>query len=377
VEDTGVIWVTLGLTDSPVLLGFVGLARAGPAIILSPIAGVIADRTDQQRLLNLTQVASLLSTAALGMIVILGAVTLVQVYLLVAVQSSLAAFDSAARQAFFPRLVHREELSEAVTLTSMAGRVSQLVGPAVAGLAIALSGEAAPFAISAIACALMVATLVSISGVPRLTPPVRGSFRTDLGDGLRYIGRIPVLRGLLSLEVVFSMFQLNAIMIAIVGRLVLGVGPEGLGGLLSAPALGSLAAVTGLLMIGAPVRQGQLIVLCTMAYAGVLIVFSATTDYLVALVIVAIAGALDTLVTITRHSVMQLATPQGMRGRVMANMGTVTRGAGTLGEFQAGAMAGLLGPSRALLVASMIIGSAAIVTVRSTPEVWRFVRRED
>src|SRR5262245_37040311 len=149
IEDLGAVWLVYVLTDSPALLGVLGFARAVPAIAVGPIAGVAADRFDQRRMLFVTQSLGLIASLSLGLLILSGRVEVWHVYSQVAIQSAIDSFDGAARQALFPRLIQRSHLSEAVTLSAAAGRISTLVGPVVGGVAIATAGVAAPFLINA------------------------------------------------------------------------------------------------------------------------------------------------------------------------------------------------------------------------------------
>jgi hypothetical protein len=186
--------------------------------------------------------------------------------------------------------------------------------------------------------------------------------------------RTPVISGLLRLEFLFGIFQVNAVMITIIAREVLHVGPEGLGGLLSAPAIGSLLGVGALLTLGQSRRQGRFTILCMVAYAGTLVVLSTLAGYEVAFAALVLIGLFDALMTVTRHSVMYLAVPGRMRGRVMGNMGTITRGVSPLAETQSGVLSGVVGPRLAILVAAVAMVASAGATARRNPALWCFTR---
>lgn len=374
IELTGTVWLVYELTGSPILLGFLGIARAIPGVLLSAIAGVIADRIDQRRLLFATQGLALLASLGLGLLVATGHVQLWHIYVQVVLQAAITAFDAVARQALFPRLVPRAQLADAVTLHATASRVSELVGPALGGFAIAGLGVAAPFLINAATFPALMAAVAWMSGVVPRTAMEGSSLRVELRDGLRHMMQTPVLSGLIKLEIVFGVFQMNAVMITIVGRDRLGVGPEGLGGLLSAPALGALSGVAFLLIFRQTQRQGKFVVICTLAYAATLIGFAASTQYAVSFGALVVIGLFDTLVSVTRQSIMQLAAPGRMRGRVMANMRTVTAGASPLSQTQSGLLAEAIGPPLAILSAAAALALAATAIARTTPALWGFKR---
>jgi MFS family permease len=374
IELTGAVWLAYELTGSPLLLGFLGIARAVPAILLSPIAGVVADRVDQRRMLQIAQAAGLFLSLTMGVLVISGRAELWHLYLQVGLQSAVSSFDASVRQALFPRLVPRPLLTEAVTLHATAGRSAKFIGPVVGGLVIATSGEGAPFLLNAASFVALIVAAQLIRGVIPRAAMAGSSFRGELADGFRYIVRAPVLRGLFQLELVNALFSMTPVMITIIGREVLDVGPEGLGGLLSAPALGSLVGIVILLTLGQPLRQGRFLVLASIANAGLFVGFALAAEYVLAFAALIAIGLTDSLIGVTRQNMAQLAAPGRMRGRVMANMGTVTRGVSPLAEAQAGVLSSLLSGPAAVLIAAGALALTAAWTGRSNPALWRFIR---
>jgi MFS family permease len=364
-EQTGAIWLTWELTGSPVLLGVLGLVRAGPALLLTPIAGVIADRVDQRRILLVTQALAFVLSLILGLLVVTGRVELWHIYLQAAAQSAVFAFDMTTRQALFPRLVPRARIVEAVTLQSLAGRTSAMIGPAIGGIVIATLGEAAPFFLSTITNVVLITGVAWMRGVPRVTGRVAASVRTELTEGLRYMLATPVLAGVLKLEIVYALFQMNPVMVTIIGRDVLGVGPEGLGALLAADGIGALVGIAILLTFRPRRRPGRFVILTTMAYATALVGFAAAPTYPLAFAALVVAGMFDTLVATTRNSIMQLVAPPEMRGRVIGNHGLVVRGLPPLSQAQSGFVAGLVGGPWAIVAAAAALVTGSLVSSRS------------
>jgi MFS family permease len=376
-ELTGSVWVVYELTRSPLLLAVVGIARAVPAVILSPIAGVIVDRVNQRKLLAATQALAGVASMTLGILILTGAVELWHVYVQVAVQSAITAFDAGVRQALFPRLIPRTRIAEAVTLSSIAARTASLFGPALGGIVIAGFGEAAPFVVNAATNLPLMAAVALMRDVPARVEGINSTFRNDLSEGIRHVLGTPVLSGLLKLEIVFGVFQVNPVIITIVGRELLGVGAEGVGGLLAAPALGALAGVASLLVFGSSRRPGRFNVLCTFAYAAAMVAFAVSREYVVSIVILALTGFLDALATVTRNSLMQLAAPSKMRGRIMANMGMVTRGIGPLAQTQSGFLVGAIGSPLAIVGAGGALALSATLTALANPALWKFSSDDD
>lgn len=375
IEETGAFWLVYDLTGSAAMLGVLGLARAIPAITLGPFAGAVADRVNQRMILFITQSLGGLASLSAGILIATGHIEVWHLYVLVAFESTIDAFDGGTRLALFPRLVPRELLSEAVTLNSTASRTAQLVGPVIGGIAIGLWGVAAPYLLNAATFLVMIVAVAAM----RPTLPLHVSdttYRADMFEGLKHVASAPVLRGLLLLEIVVGIVQINSVIITVFGREVLDVSPEGLGGLLAAPAFGSVVALAGFMAFGHARRQGRFVVLCAMVYSIALLVFASANDYQLVIAVLATIGLLDGLMTVTRHTVMQFVSPPQMRGRIMGLMGTITRGTGPVGEMQSGAVAALVGPRIALVIAGAVLGAAAIATAITNRELWRF-RRDD
>ena len=370
IELTGLVWLVYELTDSPLLVGLLGAARALPSFPLSPIAGVVADRVNQRMMLFITQGLSLFASFALALLIVTGTVELWHIYVQVVIQAVIMNFDSAVRQALFPRLVPRDVLHRAVTLNVTAGRTSKFLGPAVGGLLIAGFGEASPFFVNA---ASFLGLMAAVYWMRAATPlrAAAASFGGELAEGLRYILSTPVLRGLLQLEIVFGIFEMNPAMITIIGRQILTAGPQALGFLLSAPALGSFFGIFWLLYAKRTRRQGRFGIICMIAYSCVLAFVAFSSSYL------AYSGAgghrlLEVILTVTRNTIMQLVAPPHMRGRVMANVGIVTRGINPLSETQSGFLAGWMGSTFAVLFAACAMGIAGGLTTVFNRDLWRF-----
>ncbi len=372
VEQTGAVWLVYQMTDSPILLGLLGVMKALPTLLIAPFAGVIADRIDQRRLLFVTQGLALLLSLALGLLILSGTIQLWQIYAEILLTSVISAFDVSARQALFPRLIPRELLPAGVTLTSLASRSSAVIGPAVGGIVIATLGTAWAFLINSATFLVLMGALVAMRNVPPQAAVLKASFAGELREGMRYMRRTSILSGLLRLEIVFGAFQVNPVIVAIVGREVLNVGPEGLGGLLAAPALGAIGGLGCLLIFGHTRRPGRFVVLLQCLYSGALVLFALSTSYALSFILLAATGFLDVLETVTRLSIAQLAAPANMRGRVMSNMRTVTGGIGPLSQTLYGVMAALVGGPAALAVAAVALVTSATTSVRTNRPLWRF-----
>jgi hypothetical protein len=259
-----------------------------------------------------------------------------------------------------------------VTLTSLASRSSAFLGPAAGGLAIAGLGTAAPFLINAATFLVLMGALVLMRNVPAQAYERSGSFRAEMLEGLSYIRRAHVLNGILRLEIVFGAFQANPVIIAIIAREILHVGPEGLGGLLSAPALGALCGLVTLLVVGHTRRPGRFIVFVQWGYSAALVLFALSSFYPLSFILLAVTGFLDVLETVTRLGIAQLAAPARMRGRVMSNMRTITGGIGPMAQTVSGGLAGAFGGPIALIISAAALATSATTSARLNRPLWDF-----
>jgi MFS family permease len=376
-ELTGALWLVSQMTASPVSLGLLGLARGLPSIAFFPVAGVVADRFDQRRMLFVTQAAQLGGSLCLGLLVVSGQIQVWQIYLLIAFQAAIGTFDWAARNTLFPRLIPSEQLPDGVTLSATAGRTSQFLGPLIGGLAIASAGTAAPFFLNAVTYLVLMSAVVAMDGVARYVRSARQTFKRELMAGVRQTLGSPVIGGLLKLELITGIFQLNPVIITIVGLNVLNVGPEQLGLLLASPAIGSLLGVASLLAVGQSAKPGQFVLTCLAIYSTMVAAFGFSTVYIASIVLLAVSGFLDVLTTVTRLSIVQLAAPAEMRGRVMANMGMVVMGTGPLSQTQSGLVTAAIGPAWALVVAAAALFATSLGLARTNPELRQFTYRAD
>src|SRR5690242_5592255 len=217
VEQTAVAWILYQLTDSPVLLGLSGLARAVPTLALALVGGAIADRLPRRRLLYFTESSMLVTSATIGLLAWANRLEFWHLYVLSFMNGALSAFSVPARQALFAGLVPRTAMQSAVTLNAVAVRAGALIGPSIGGAAIAYAGFAWPFFINALSFIGMLAALAAMKVEPREMAK-RASLRQGMAEGLRFVRDHPPLRVALALEVVSGLFGHNVTLITIIAR---------------------------------------------------------------------------------------------------------------------------------------------------------------
>ncbi len=354
-------WLVLRLSNSAFLLGLVGFVGSIPTLLLAPLAGVAADRLDRRRLLLATQATQMACAFTLAGAVYGGFVSVALVAGVAIVNGVANALTTPAHQTLFLDLVGPEDLTNAIALNSMQFNLSRIVGPALAGLAIGALGEAACFALNGIS---FVAILVPLAILPAM-PPSRRRARSawiDLRAGLRFARRHPLIPQLLFLIASLAIFGTPAVTMApLFAKNLLGVGPEGLGGMLSAVGVGAVA--TALLMAsgGDFGHKGAGVLAASTGFALSLAGFALSRSYALSLACLVLLGGSMTSTASLVNTLLQKSAPNRMRGRVISLYALAWLGLVPLGNLQAGIVAERFGAASTLLVGAAGITLTLVV----------------
>lgn len=359
VEQTAVSWILYELTNSPVLLGLSGLARALPTIALSLVGGAVADRLPRRTMLFITESTMLVQSTTVGFLAWSGRLEYWHLYVLSFVSGTISAFSVPARQALFAGLVPRTAVQSAVTLNAVAVRAGALLGPSIGGAAIAYGSYAAPFWINAVSFVGMLLALAAmrLSRLPSHEGAKPGTLRQGMTEGLRFVWDHAPLRVALALEVVSGLFGHNVTLITIIARDVIGTDAQGLGWLLSALGAGGMLAMA--FMVVAPFKRHMRVILFAGALYSVLLAAFALSPWLsLSTLLLFLLGTTDGIWGVNRNTLAQTLVPDALRGRVMSVVVLSTRGSAPLGRLQAGFLADLVGAPLATLVGAAVIGAA-------------------
>ena len=367
-------WLVLALGGTPIQLGIVAMLQFGPAMVLAPFGGVFADRIDKRRALTGTQVAACLQAFVLFVLTATGAIQIPIVMVMALVLGLVNAVDMPLRQALAPDLVPRNLLANAIALNSMAFNAARVVGPAVAGVIIAVAagmtgsdttGVAVNLAVNTVTYAGVLTGLVRMDPReirrmerPEAHPPVLDSLR----EGIGYAVRTPLVLWSLILLAGIAAFGFNfQILLPLFSTDVLGLGADGYGALFAAMGVGSLAGSLTLAFMRR--RRALPLMLAGGSVFAVLLVgiAAARTVWLAAPLIVA-AGYASMLMINTINATVQANVGDALRGRVMALYVTVFAGSAPLGGLFAGAVAEAWG-SPAAFVAGAALSAATVLIV--------------
>ena len=349
-------WQIYELASDPLDLGLVGLVQFLPIAPLTLIVGQVADRYDRRLIVALCRTAQALSSVALAWGTFGGWLTPGVIFTIVATIGAARAFEDPTMSALLPALVPRRELSRALVWYTTASQVARISGPALGGLLIVL-GPATAYAVGA-ACYLLAVVLIAVVQVEQ---QVRVRAPITLGSvfaGLAFTWRTPVILGSISLDLFVVLLGGATALLPIYARDILMAGPEGLGLLRSAPAAGALV-MSGVLAVF-PVRDrvGPLLFGAVIVFGLATVVFGLSTSMLLSLAALAVLGASNVVSVVIRHSLIQLRTPDPMRGRVSAVHSLFTGTSNQLGDLESGLTAALLGT-----VPSVVIGGSGTVLV--------------
>jgi len=351
-------WLVLELGGSAFQVGTVIALQFAPALFLAPIGGVLADRFDKRGLLLVTQVFAMLQAATLFGLTFSGVVEIWHIQLLALILGVTSAFDMPVRQSFVAEVVPREDLLQAIALNSASFNLARVVGPAIAGVALAVFGSAFNFGVNTLTYTAVLGCLLLIDGttlhrVP--VPLVRPSIRFSLAEGVRYAVGNPNVLWLLVLLGGMSIFAMNfQVLLPLFARFTLGLDATGFGALFAVMGIGSLGGSLVLAFMGDRRPRLRLILGGGVAFLAAEVVLGLVRVPAIAYPVVALVGLASMLMVNTINASVQRSVPDALRGRVMALYVTVFAGSGPLGGLFAGGVAQLLGPPAGFILGAVL-----------------------
>ena len=357
-QQVAIGWLVYRLTGSAFLLGLVGFVALGPGFLLAPFAGELADRYSRHRIVIITQAVMMVQALVLGVLVLTGHVTVGWILVLMGVLGAASGFDIPARQSFLIEMVgDRDDLPNAIALNSSIFNAARLVGPAVAGFAIAAIGEGWVILINGVSYIFVLASLFAM----RLTstPRVRGggAVLRRVREGFRYAYAFQPIRTILALVALVSLVAVPfSVLLPVVATDVLGGGPRTLGLLMAAMGLGALSGALFLASRRTVVGLGRLIVISATLFGTSLVLFAFARSLAVALPLLMLAGFGMMTQMASSNTVLQTLVDDDKRGRVMSLYTMAFTGTAPFGSL-------LLGWAAARVGAPLAIGIGGAITV--------------
>jgi MFS family permease len=362
------------LTRSSLAVGFIGFAALVPLIVFGLYGGAIADAVDRRRLILVTSTGSAAVSVLLLVQALLHLDRLWLLYACVAVQAAFSAVDSPTRRALLPRLVGPAHIPAANTLFHGVFTLGIVVGPLVAGVLISTSGYAAAYAVDVGAFA------VAISAIYQLPPlsPEGGGRRAGLSsvmEGLAFLRSRPVLLTVFLADVNAMVFGMPRALFPAMAAGQFHGGPQVAGYLYAAPAAGALLASLLSGWLPAVRRQGRAVLVAVAGWGAAITVFGLVRVLWLALVLLALAGAADAISVVFRSSILQLVTPDAMRGRLSGVNMIVGAGGPRLGDLEAGAVAAAFGPNVAVVSGGLACMAGVLLLALAAPAFARYDAR--
>jgi MFS family permease len=362
-------WQVYDLTNSAFDLGLVGLLLFVPSVPGTLLVGHVADHYDRRWVIRVSQIGKALCAAALAIGSVTGGLSIGLIFSIVLVIGFCRAFDTPTMHTLVPGIVPRPMISRAIAAGSMANQVATIGGPALGGV-LYIFGPAVVYGVcfTAFITASVLVGMIHLNYPPREKKPV--SLETVFA-GFSYMRRHPILFGAVSLDLCALLLGGVIAMLPIYARDILETGPWGLGLLRSAPAVGALMASVLLTRIPLRRRAGQMMIGAICLYGLSVLVFGISTSLLLSFAALMIYGAMDSVNAVIRHSLVQSRTPNDTLGRVMAVSSLFTNSGSTLGQFESGALAALVGVVPSVLIGGVGAIAIALLWTRVFPELWR------
>jgi MFS family permease len=368
-------WQVYSLTDSALDLGFVGLAQFLPSFVLVLVVGQVADRFDRRRVLQACMAAEALAALGLAGGSYTGVIETPMIFALVVVIGAARAFQMPAMQALLPALVPRALLSRAIAVNASAGQAAIIAGPALGGLIYA----AGPTIVYATAAALFLVTGAAVFLIRfREPPPAPGKVSLDsVLAGIRFIRSRPAVLGAISLDLFAVLLGGATALLPIYARDILHAGPWALGLLRSSTAVGALVMALWLMRHPIGRNAGRTMFIAVAVFGLATLVFGLSRWFTVSLVALAVLGAADMISVVVRQSLVQLQTPDPMRGRVSAVNALFIGTSNQLGEFESGVTAAWFGAVPSVVIGGVGTLLVVLLWMRLFPELARIDRLHD
>ncbi|HZP97843.1 MAG TPA: MFS transporter [Candidatus Limnocylindria bacterium] len=362
------------LTGSSLAVGLIGLFSAGPLIAFSLFGGVIADRVDRRRLLLVTQTCLALVSAALALATALGVVSVPLLYALTAIGAGFGALDQPARSALAPSLLERRLIPAAMALNQMGWRTGSIVGPALGGVVIASFGLAWAYWID-VATFVVAIVALAIMRIPAFVPsPERPHVLRSLREGLAFLVARPLLFATMGVDFCATLFGTTRALMPYFADRVFHVGPEGLGLLYAAPGIGATAVVLTSGWTAGIQRKGLavLVAIGIFGLANAAFAFVPSGAFLAACALLAIAEGADSVSVVFRHTILQMETPDALRGRLSSINTIFVAGGPQLGQVESGFVADALSPELAIAAGGLVCVGAVLAAATAVPQIARY-----
>ncbi len=362
-------WQMYELTRDPLKLGLIGLTEAIPALSLALFSGYLVDRLNPLYLYR-----SVVGVSFLSVLISWHATTPRELFAAALLTGIARSFSGPSMGAIIPRLVSREEIKRMSAYTALSFQFAGVVGPGLAGILLGIHGYRYPYllSVSGLILASILLMRVRYAHVPvRHHSGERPRFLNEVLSGLRYVFRSPLLLSSMSLDMFAVLFGGVTAILPVFAAEVLFVGPTGLGWLRAAPAIGAM--IMGFFLIRNPVAKnaGKALVGSVFGFGISILVFGLSRTYALSWAALAVSGALDAVSMVVRGAILQLSSPENMRGRIGSVSSIFIGSSNEIGAFESGAAARLLGTVPSVVFGGTMTLLTVLITVFRVPALWK------
>ena len=360
------------LTGSAFLTGLLGAVELVPLVALGLLGGAFADRMDRRRILLLDQIGLVAVACALAALAFAGSPPLGLLYLLAGLLAGLGAINNVARSSIVPNVVPRSRLKSALALNFGLAQLTMVIGPALGGVMIAALGVGAAYVADAAGCLAMVAAVLPMSPQEpvRMAEPV--SLRASVGEGIGYVRGEQALVGTLAIDFMAMTFGMPRVLFPVLALTVYDAGAAGTGLLYAAVAAGATVAalLTGWLRHAR--RLGRIVIAAVAVWGAAVAAAGLVGSLWPAALLLAVAGAADSVSAVCRNTINQSITPDHVRGRMSSIFSLSATGGPRVGDVESGAAAALVGPRAAVVTGGLACIAVAALFLFALPALARY-----
>lgn len=365
------VYLLMGREGSPMALAVAGLFRFGPNFAISFVGGAVADTIDKRKVLAASGLVPVFVALVLGFTTVSGSADVLHIYLMSALLGAAAAFEGPARQSLLPQVVDRAFFQRAVTVATTTQQLARVSSASLAGLLIAVSGVGAAYLVDA---AVFVVSLVLLAGIT-VRPATGGRAGLSvkaIKEGLLYLKQTPSVFGAMALDMFGVIFASAEALLPIYANDILGAGSQGYGLLISARGVGAFVTSLILTMLPPVKATGKWMVLTVAGYALATVGFGFATWFPLSLLMYGLTGATDQISVVMRQSIIQLGTPDELRGRVSSVNQVFIQASSQIGAIESGVVATAFNsPVIAVVTGGLGCLVALLVIVRLVPQLWQ------
>jgi MFS family permease len=356
------------LTGSTLAIGALTLFQLVPILLFALGAGSLADAVDRRRLLIVTQLGLAACSLILTLLALGGSPPLPALFAVAFVAAGLGAVDQPTRSSAIPRLVPPARLPAAIALNQLNFQMASIVGPAVGGLLIATVGIAGAYAVDVVTFLATLTALLAIHPLPPLGDAARPGIAA-IKEGLRFARERRAILGSFAIDLNAMIFGMPTSLFPVLALDVFQTGPAGFGLLAAAPAAGSFLGALLSGWVSSVRRTGRAIVIAVIGWGLAITAFGLVTfSFPLAWVFLAMAGAADVFSAVFRSTLVQLETPDALRGRLMSIHGLVVTSGPRIGDMEAAGVAALVGPQAAVVSGGILCLVGVVAVTRLFPE---------